>query len=294
MPVQPRRVRAELTEQFHKFLLGELAVEDLEDWVYNSKALEEDLAADDHLALLSLDYRRSDALYEVRKIVVGYVDLAAFETEKLRRILGAIENRTHEAFAAVRATYDLYCKGYYFLDNLGLGYGLSFIDFDDTEHLTATRMDELLSGAYPLLVAEAQRVLRWLDDGTIRPTGEEDETGQMGFVDNRSAEEKKPAAFQRAKPSNPYSTLTAWDRVRRALGLATAPEKEVKRVFQESEPGEHVAWTSLSADEPRRFVVGVFYGRTRPPRHAFFEVSKTDGTVRELDDDGPYRPGEWR
>ena len=109
-------VSDETRERFYAILLGQLPREEIEQWVYNSPEPEASLAGDHHLALLSLDYRKPDALYEVRKIIAPYVDRGDFET---RQLLKSIVNRDGRAFASVLATYHLYCDGYYFLDTLG-------------------------------------------------------------------------------------------------------------------------------------------------------------------------------
>ncbi|MDF2692175.1 MAG: hypothetical protein K0S65_558, partial [Labilithrix sp.] len=41
-------------------------------------------------------------------------------------------------------------------------------------------------------------------------------------------------------------------------------------------------------------VVGVFYGDRKPPRYAFFVVSKASAEAALLEDDSAYRPKVWR
>lgn len=90
------------------------------------------------------------------------------------------------------------------------------------------------------------------------------------------------------------ATLSSWDRLRRALGLPTSPEKAARARFRDERPGEPVAWTTLAADEPERWVAGVFYGTTRPPQYRFYAVDKRTGHVLALADDSAYRPRGWR
>jgi hypothetical protein len=85
-----------------------------------------------------------------------------------------------------------------------------------------------------------------------------------------------------------------WEAVKRALGLQTEPERLAREAFLSLHPGEHVAWTHLTADETDRYVVGVYYGTTRPPSYAFFAVTKGATHVEPLVDDEPYRPRVWR
>lgn len=285
----------EIRDSFYTFLLGQVEVEEIEQWIYDrEESLKETLSDDDHLALLSLDYRQPDAAYEVRKIITNYIDLGHSETLKLLKVLKSIVARDAGAYDSVLATYDLYCDGYYFLDNLGLGYGLTLVDHDDEKPSTSEK-ETKLAALYPKVVPEAERVIAWLKERRIIPTGEtDDDLGRLGFVDHRTEEEKKPTAYKRAEPSNPFRKLSSWDKIKKAWGLATKPEKAARRQFKDDHPDEHVAWTKLSADEDNRFVVGVFYGSTRPPKFLFYAISKLDGETIELADDEPYRPKVWR
>jgi len=75
---------------------------------------------------------------------------------------------------------------------------------------------------------------------------------------------------------------------------STEPEKIIREVFRQLRPEQHIAWSKLSADESDRFVVGIFYGDTRPPRYSFYAVNKATGEVTQIDDDSAYRPKVWR
>jgi hypothetical protein len=70
--------------------------------------------------------------------------------------------------------------------------------------------------------------------------------------------------------------------------------RAAKEAFRRLYPTETIGWTTLRADEDTRYIVGVFYGSTRPPHYMFFEVSKDSAIARKLDDDEPYRPRVWR
>ena len=107
----------EILDRVYAILLGQTQIAEIEQWIYNCGELESLLTGDDHLALLSLDYRQAGAVYEVRKIVERYVDLGHFETRKLLEVLHSIVASDDNAYTSVEATYDLYCDGYYFLDS---------------------------------------------------------------------------------------------------------------------------------------------------------------------------------
>ena len=83
--------------------------------------------------------------------------------------------------------------------------------------------------------------------------------------------------------------------VRKLFGFYTSPaEKKAREHFRSNHPGLRIAWSSLAAEEGSRFVVGVFYGDTLPPRYKFYEVLKDTMTANPLEDDTAYAPKVWR
>jgi hypothetical protein len=70
--------------------------------------------------------------------------------------------------------------------------------------------------------------------------------------------------------------------VRRAKSAA-------RREFREHYPIQRIAKVMLRAEEDTRFVVGVFYGDTIPPRYKFYAVDKHTGEVSLIEDPLPYR-----
>lgn len=72
-----------------------------------------------------------------------------------------------------------------------------------------------------------------------------------------------------------------------------APVKAAKQTFRESYPDQEIAWTRCTTEETR-YVVGVFYGSTRPPRYIFYTIDKTDNSAAILQNDENYRPKQWR
>ena len=110
------------------------------------------------------------------------------------------------------AFYDLYCKGYNFFDNLGLGYGLA-IEVPRVENTTADTWNELtneqqhnlLDSFYPYLETEIKKVIYWLDNSKVILTGIKDQYNHFEYIDNRTEIEKQPtgynlAAIEKQKP----------------------------------------------------------------------------------------------
>jgi hypothetical protein len=199
MPKLPAAIQIE----FFKILNNEIAVEDFEQWVYQNKELEICFEADDYLALFSLNYKDSYFKDQLKKITGSYLDYSEFEKRKLQKILNDIIARNTDFAKSLIATYDLYCHGYYFLDNIGLGYGLTFSDdfyeFKDWESLISSERDNRINNIYAGVKAEAEKALYWIEKEKIVFTGIADEMGRYSFIDNRTDEEKAITGYLRSE-----------------------------------------------------------------------------------------------
>jgi hypothetical protein len=58
------------------------------------------------------------------------------------------------------------------------------------------------------------------------------------------------------------------------IALERHPLKLVRGFFRQHYPQESIGWLRLAADEPSRWVVGVFYGSMRPRHYKFFVVNR--------------------
>jgi hypothetical protein len=93
--------------------------------------------------------------------------------------------------------YDLYCKGYNFLQDLGLGFGLmvevppSKYSKDNWEDLREEEKQDLLNSFSPEIDVVIQRVIDWLTNKRIILTGEQDEIGHYNYQDFRTEDERK-------------------------------------------------------------------------------------------------------
>jgi hypothetical protein len=186
MPKLPVNIQID----FFKMLNNETVVVNFEQWVYQNKQLEICFEADDYLALISLNYKDSHFKHEMKKIVDKYLDYGEFEKRKLKKILNDIISKNADFTKSLIATYDLYCHGYYFLDNIGLGYGLTFSDdfyeFKDWESLTSSEKDNRINDIYTGAKAETEKILYWIEKEKIVFTGIADEMGRYSFIDNRT------------------------------------------------------------------------------------------------------------
>ena len=78
------------------------------------------------------------------------------------------------------------------------------------------------------------------------------------------------------------------------VGPRRQPERTARRVasqeFRLLYPNEGIAWTALRAVEETRYIIGVYYGTTRPPYRKYFEILKGSTVALELENDAIYRP----
>jgi hypothetical protein len=78
------------------------------------------------------------------------------------------------------------------------------------------------------------------------------------------------------------------------IAFESRPKKLARDYFRHHYSHRPIGWVSLTATEPSRWVVGVFFGSTRPPRYKFFAVERGSGAVTEVADCSPYAPKNWR
>lgn len=187
-------------ERFFRTMKGDITVHDFEQWLYSEKEIEHILNCDDYFQLISLNYKTAGAKYDLWKVLSRHVDLAKYETFKLLVLLEEARLRTPQLPCLLESFYDLYCCGYSFLEDLGLRYGLVVSSpmivggtHDDWEKLSIAEQQRILAEFYPGLDRVLERMIAWLREGTIVLTGDTDEIGHYGFVDNRTIEQRRSA-----------------------------------------------------------------------------------------------------
>lgn len=180
---------------FH-LLNGEEPIREFEQWVYDTNALEEILGDEDYFNLISLDFSRQGSRYELIKILERHIDAGEYKTWKLRKLLNLFLSQKGDLPMMLCEFYELYCDGYYFLDVLGLDYGLTIrvpplgCSSEYWQELTDKEKGTLLCSILLDAVDEAQKILNWLNEGTIVITNKQDKLGHYLYIDNRIDEEK--------------------------------------------------------------------------------------------------------
>lgn len=187
-----------IKEKFYDTIKGDISIEDFEQWLYVDKEIEKYLKPDDYLDLISLNFKKSRAKYELWKLLQTHIDIGEFETYKMLRLLKDAQQKNARLPYILIEFYDFYCKGYNFLQDLGLGIGLSVAVpgikntvADNWEDLTTEQQSELLNSFSPDLEDCLEQVIDWLETKKIILTGEQDEIGHYVYEDLRTEEQRK-------------------------------------------------------------------------------------------------------
>ena len=173
---------------FYRLVSREIELNDFENWVYTETTLEQTLNSDDYLEIISINYKTPSSLYEAQKVLSKYFSMGKYYEWSIRNILHKIIAKPHDVDKYIEQCYDLYCEGFGFMDNLGLGYGLGLTCPDGFND----KVDEF----YPRIAEEAERVILWLDTRKIVITGHSGEYRGIEYDDNRSHKEKEPTGYK--------------------------------------------------------------------------------------------------
>lgn len=193
----------DIKQIFFGTLYGDITIPEFESWLYVNKQLETILSFENYLELISLGYKSATAKEDLKKILEQLIEDAEYEKWRLLRMLSEALENNKKLPQLLISFYELYCKGYQFLDNLGIGFGLVILapypHASTWEDLSVTEQQDLLTSFYPQLNTELHKVVNWLNsDKIIITVATNEHNNQFEFVDNRNEQEKRPTAYSRA------------------------------------------------------------------------------------------------
>lgn len=181
---------------------GDIDLGEFEKWIYENKDLESIIPSDKYFELIELNYKKSGAKYELFKILESVISLGEYQKWKLMTLLDKALLRDKSFPQLMEEFYDLYCDGYYFLYDLGLGYGLLFTvppsqyKVNSWDELTSDQKSEFIDDLFPKIETEILKVKDWITKGKIVLTGTMDELNHFDFEDFRTDEEKNQKCGQ--------------------------------------------------------------------------------------------------
>lgn len=176
---------------------GDCPMTEFEQWVYHSKELEQELSEADHLALISFNFQRKGAKYELVRLIKQFIDLGEYETQRIRKKLIGALNKEENLPELLLEFYNLHYRGYGFLEDLSMKFGLTInvppIGNHDRawEQLSAAEQDDIIEGFYPELDIHLKEVIDWIDTGQIVLTGETEDDYFLDYIDHRKPKERR-------------------------------------------------------------------------------------------------------
>lgn len=185
-----------IKQVFSNTLNGTMTVPEFEQWLYAEKQLEQLMDEYDYLDLIAYPYK-TGAQNGLFQLLEKHIGKGEQEIMRMQHLLDKALNRDRSLPEILDSFYDMYCKGYYFLEELGMNYGLRIgfpqvnSDYDTWETLNTAEQNALLESFYPELETELIKVISWLDNGKIILTGIRDEYERLDFIDNRDAAEQQ-------------------------------------------------------------------------------------------------------
>ncbi len=188
-------------------LENSISIEEFESWIYQSEELHAILSNEDYLYIVSLNYSSNYIYYEIEKILDNYIDYGKFETIKITALLKRAIQKDEKIGEILRSFYSMYCDGYYFLDDLGLGYGLSCevpSCANSWEELSDQQKINIINSFYPQLEHDLQRALNWIESKKVILTGTKDDLNRWQYIDKRTGDEKKSTVWIDEKNSQGF------------------------------------------------------------------------------------------
>lgn len=112
-------------------------------------------------------------------------------------LLESVIDRDGNEAKSLMELYDLYCLGYYFLNDLGCGIGLNIqvpLTYGKLHYhqINQEQKNELVNRAYPIAKELAEELRNWLTNEDLILTGEREPLlNRWQFIDNRKESNKK-------------------------------------------------------------------------------------------------------
>ena len=193
----------ELRQMYYSYIDEELSLDAFERFIYINEWIRDIIGDEDYLELISLNYNSRDIKYRLGDVLLPHIGWADYQKQNILKDLHRALLLDKELPNILRRFYDLYCGGYFFFEDLGLGYGLSCqcptIDgrtYDSWEDLDEEQRERMVASFLPNLTDDIRRAICWIEGGKIVLLNIRNELDQMEFEDRRTEEEKKSTVWK--------------------------------------------------------------------------------------------------
>jgi hypothetical protein len=208
------KTTTEFEKYYFELVHGGLEIKEFENWIYNNNDLENILNKDDYLDLISLNFKSKHIKYEIEKLLGKYIDYSKLEKKRVLSLLYRVLESRKDLPDILREFYYMYCHGYHFFQDLGLGYGLtcevppSKYCSDNWDELKEKERNEIINGFFPQIESDIKRAIHWIENDKIILTRTKNENDHWEFTDYRNEEEKKSTVWIEVPSKRSTGVLT--------------------------------------------------------------------------------------
>lgn len=185
----------------YQFLAGEHSLTELESWAYSTDELEAFIGPESYLELISLDFTKNSTKLDAERILRKHIKDGNYLNWALLKLMKKIIARSDDVHIHIQETYEIYCRGYDFLRQLGLTYGLELVSpyphLDNWKSLPDQELKTIVDSFYPNITKDAQKVIDCLEGNKIefKECSEQSLLNGMPrnpeYLDKRTSREKK-------------------------------------------------------------------------------------------------------
>jgi hypothetical protein len=203
----------EIENPFFRFLAGELPLQAFEQWLYSTPEIESYLGQPAYLEFISFDFRQPAVNYELSKLIYKYIAKTEFHAWQIKRLLKNLLDGTQDTVDVFEKLYDLYCKGYGFLRDIGIQYVLGI---DEIPRLVAQdlwdeneffRRRKMLENYLEPMKEEIKILLMALETGEIKVVSENEYIITPELSDKLKS---LPKVLPRESPKKSARVKKAW------------------------------------------------------------------------------------
>ncbi|WP_343704042.1 hypothetical protein [Chitinophaga sp.] len=161
-------------------IAGKITTPDFETWLYAHPELEGYIGPERYLSLISFRFK-TDSRYNLIKILEAVIDMGEYETHKLLSRLKEAQTLIPGLPELLELFYYQYCDGYYFLQKVALGQGLSVVIHKENGNAEF----EITPASFEELQTDIAQVIQWIAEKKIVLTGTRDNLNRLEYIDQR-------------------------------------------------------------------------------------------------------------